>query len=127
MRCVRRNNGNAARFHLALFVSDGDRRAAFECESDFDIRMFMQRRTLPGLGLDDVGREGRALSFADKLIGHSNKWQLLEIDEAHAAICTRTRVCRDTFRGNLFTLALATCAGAFRRASCVADMSRDDR
>src|ERR1700736_2300982 len=127
MRTSRRNDNDAARFHFAPFVSDRDGGAAFECESDFDIRMFMQRRTLPGLGLDDVGREGRALSFADKLIGHSNKWQLLEIDEAHAAICTRTRVVATPSEAAFFTLALATWAGAFRRASCVADMSRDDR
>src|SRR5450432_372507 len=32
MRCVRRNDDDAAGFHLTLFLSDRDGRAAFECE-----------------------------------------------------------------------------------------------
>lgn len=83
MRCFRGNDDDAARFYLMLFVSDRDGGAAFERESDFNIWMRVQRRALPGLGLDDVGREGRPLSFADELVRHSNKRQLLEIDEAH--------------------------------------------
>ena len=41
MRNVRRNDDDAARFHLALFVSDRDGGGAFECECDFDVRMLM--------------------------------------------------------------------------------------
>jgi len=83
MRCTRRNDDDAASFYLALFIPDCDGGAAFERECDFDVRMLMQRRSLPRLGLDDVGREGRPLSFADELIRHSDKRQLFETDEAH--------------------------------------------
>ena len=41
MRCLRRNDDDAARFHLALFISDLDGGAAFEGECDFDVRMLM--------------------------------------------------------------------------------------
>ena len=41
MRCVRRNDDDAARFHVALFISDGDGGAAFKRERDFDVRMLM--------------------------------------------------------------------------------------
>jgi hypothetical protein len=40
---------------------------------------------LPGLGGDDVGRERRALLFAYEFIRHSDKRQLLEVHETHAA------------------------------------------
>ncbi len=86
MRCVRGNDNDAACLYLPLFISDRDGGAAFDDECYFNVRMLMQRRALLGPGLDDVGRERRALSFADELIGHSNKRQLLEIDEAHAGI-----------------------------------------
>jgi hypothetical protein len=84
MRCFRRNDDDAACFHFALFISDRDGGAAFKRECDFHVGMRMQRRPLPGPGLDDVGRKGRALNFADELMRHSNKRQLIEIDEAHA-------------------------------------------
>lgn len=83
MRRVRRNDDNAARFYLALFITDRDGASAFKSECDFDVGMFVQRRALPGLGLDDVGGEGCAVSFADELIRHPDKRQLLEIDKAH--------------------------------------------
>jgi hypothetical protein len=57
MRRVRRNDDDAARFYLALFVTDRDGGSAFESECDFDVGTFVQRRALPGLSLDDVGRE----------------------------------------------------------------------
>ena len=41
MRCVRRNDDDAAGFHLALFVSDRDCGSAFDGECDFDVRMLM--------------------------------------------------------------------------------------
>jgi hypothetical protein len=41
MRCLRRNDDDTARFHLALFISDGDGGAAFERERDFDVWMLM--------------------------------------------------------------------------------------
>ena len=90
MWCVRGNDDDTARFHFALFISDRDGAAAFEGECDFDVGMFMQRRALPGLGVDDVGREGRALGFADELIRHSNKRQLIEIDKAHGGNLRKT-------------------------------------
>ena len=83
MRCVRRNDDDATRFHLELFFADRDGGAAFDGEGDFDVRMLVQRRALPGPGFDDEGREGSALSLTDELIRHSNKRQLLEVDEAH--------------------------------------------
>ena len=39
MRYVRRNNDDAARFHLALFISDCHGGAALEGECDFDVGM----------------------------------------------------------------------------------------
>ena len=83
VRRVRPNDDNAARFYLALFLTDRDGGSAFESECDFDVGMFVQRRALPGLSLDDVGREGCSVSFADELIRHPDKRQLLEIDKAH--------------------------------------------
>ena len=41
MRCVRRNDDNAASFYLALLISDRDGGAAFEGERDFDVRVGM--------------------------------------------------------------------------------------
>ena len=84
MRRVSRDDDDAACSYLSVFIADGDGGAAFEGECDFDVGMLMQGRTLSGPGLDDVGREGRALHSADELIRHSNKRQLLETDEAHA-------------------------------------------
>jgi hypothetical protein len=43
----------------------------------------MQRRTLPGLGRNDVGRERRALRFANKFVRHSDEWQLVNVQETH--------------------------------------------
>jgi hypothetical protein len=83
MWCLRRNYDDAARFHFALFVSDRDGGGAFEGECDFDVGMHMQRRALSGFGLDDVGRERRALIPANELMRHSNEWQFLETDKAH--------------------------------------------
>ena len=85
MRRIRRNDDNAARFYLALFVTDRDGGSAFESECDFDVGMFVQRRALTGFSLDDVGREGRAVSFADEVIRHPDERQLVEVEEAHAA------------------------------------------
>jgi hypothetical protein len=87
MRCVCGNDHDAARFHLARFVSDRDGGAAFKRECDLDVRVRMQRWALPGLRIDDVGRERRTLVFADELVRHSNKRQLLEADEAHMPLC----------------------------------------
>ena len=39
MRCIRRDNDNAAGLHFAGFIPDRDGGAAFDCERDFDIRM----------------------------------------------------------------------------------------
>ena len=51
MRRVSRDDDDAARFHLALFIADGDGGAAFEGECDFNVRMLVQRRALSGLRL----------------------------------------------------------------------------
>ena len=83
MRCIRGNDNDAACLHLAFFISDRDRGGSFDGERDFYVGMLVQRRALPGFGRDDVGREGRAFFFADELMRHSDKRQLLEIEEAH--------------------------------------------
>ena len=83
MRCSRRDDNDVTRFHLSLFVPDRDGSAAFEGECNLDVGMRMQRRALSRVSLDDVGRERRTLSFANELMRHSDKWQLLEINEAH--------------------------------------------
>jgi hypothetical protein len=41
MRRVRRNDDDAARFHLALFVADRDGSAAFERKRGFDVGMLV--------------------------------------------------------------------------------------
>ena len=77
--CIRRNYGNAAGLNVTLFTADRDPGRAFDDKRNLDVRMFMQRGTLPGFGGDDVSGERRTLRFADKLLRHSNKRQLLEI------------------------------------------------
>ena len=82
--CIRRNYGNAAGLNVTLFIADRDPGRAFDDKRNLDVRMFMQRRTLPGFGGDDVGGERRTLRFADELMRHSNERQLLEIQKTHA-------------------------------------------
>ena len=84
MGCIGWNDDDAARFHLALFISDRDAGAAFEGECDLHVRMLVQRRAPPRLRADDVDREGRTLFFANELMRHSNKRQLLETAKAHS-------------------------------------------
>src|SRR2546423_3678301 len=84
MRCVRRNYGNAAGLNFTFFIADHDPGRAFDDKRNLDVRMFMQRRTLPGFGGDDVSGERRTLRFADELMRHSNERQLLEIQKTHA-------------------------------------------
>jgi len=50
MRSIRGNYGNAAGLNFTFFIADRDPGRAFDDEGDFDVRMFMQRRTLPRLG-----------------------------------------------------------------------------
>ena len=88
MRCIRGNDNNATGFHFARFIADRDGRAAFDRECDLDVWMRVQRRALPWLGIDDVGRKRRALLFAVELMRHSDKRQLLEIEEAHLSAST---------------------------------------
>ena len=83
MRSIRGNYGNAAGLNFTFFIADRDPGRAFDDEGDLDVRMFMQRRTLPGLGGDDVSGERRTLPLADELMRHSNKRQLLEIQKTH--------------------------------------------
>ena len=82
--CIRRNYGNAAGLNVTLFIADRDPGRAFDDKRNLDVRMFMQRRTLPGFGGDDVSGERRTLRFADELMRHSNERQLLEIQKTHA-------------------------------------------
>jgi len=78
MRCVRGNDDDAAGFHFKRFIANRNAGAAFEGERDLDVRMGVQWRTLPRLRRNDLGRERRALFFADEFIRHSDKRQLLE-------------------------------------------------
>ena len=43
MRSVRGDDNDAARFHLACFISDRDRGGAFDGERDLDVRLFVQK------------------------------------------------------------------------------------
>ena len=83
MRCIRGNDSNASGFHFARFISDRDSGGAFNYERDFDVGMCVQRRALSWFGLDNVSGEGRAFFFADELMRHSDKRQLLDTEEAH--------------------------------------------
>lgn len=83
MRRVCRDDDDTAGFHFALLVADRDGGAALESESDLHVGMGVQRRALTRPGIDDVGRKRRALSFTDKLMRHSSKRQLLNVQEAH--------------------------------------------
>src|SRR4029077_17026192 len=88
MRCIRGCDNNGTGFHFARFIPDRDGGSSFDGERDFYVGMLVQRRALPGFGRDDVGREGRAFFFADELMRHSDKRQLLEIEEAHLSAST---------------------------------------
>ena len=66
MRSFGRDNCDAAGRHYALLVSDGDGSGAVNNEGDLYVRVNMQRRTLSRFGVNDVGRNGRALRYADK-------------------------------------------------------------
>ena len=55
MRCVRGNDDDAAGFHFTRFIADRDGGTAFERKRDLDVRMRVQRWTLPRLCVDDVG------------------------------------------------------------------------
>ena len=83
MRCIRGCDNNGTGFHFARFIPDRDGGSSFDGERDFYVGMLVQRRALPGFGRDDVGREGRAFFFADEIMRHSDKRELLEIEEAH--------------------------------------------
>jgi hypothetical protein len=79
VRRIRGNYGNAAGLNFTFFIADRDPGRTFDDKRNLDVRMLMQRGTLPGLGGNDVTGKRRTLSFADELMRHSNKGQLLEI------------------------------------------------
>jgi hypothetical protein len=83
VRSVGRDDDNPAGFHFTGLIADRDRGTAFKRERDFNVRMCVQWRTLPWFCINDVGRERRALFFSDKLIRHSDKRELLEIQKRH--------------------------------------------
>lgn len=85
MRCIRGNYGNATGLNFTFFIADRDPGRAFDDKRNLDVRMFMQRRTLPGFGGNDVSGERRPLPFADELMRHSNERQLLETQKTHAS------------------------------------------
>jgi len=80
---IRGDYGNAAGLNFTFFIADRDPGRTSDDKRNLDVRMFMQRGTLPGFGGDDVRGKGRTLRFADELMRHSNKRQLLEIQKAH--------------------------------------------
>ena len=84
VRRIRGNYGDAAGLNFTFFIADRNSGRTLDDKRDFDIRMLMQRGTLPGFGGNDVSGKRRTLPFADKLVRHSNKRQLLEIEKTHA-------------------------------------------
>src|SRR6476646_293220 len=84
MRCIRGNYGDATGLNFTFFIADRDPGRAFDDKRNLDVRMFMQPRTLPGFGRDNVRGERRPLRFANELMRHSNERQLLEIQKTHA-------------------------------------------
>ena len=85
MRRIRGNYGNAASLNFTFFIAYRDPGRAFDDKRNLDVRMFMQRRTLPGFGGDDVSGERRTVRSADELMRHSNERQLVEIQKIHAS------------------------------------------
>ena len=85
MRGVGGNDHDPARFHFARFIAQSDASATFNRERYLDIGMSMQWRPLAGCRNNDVGGERRAVFFADEVVGHANKRQLFESNEAHEA------------------------------------------
>ena len=84
VRRIRGNYGDAAGLNFTFFIADPDPGRTLDDKRNLGVRMFMQRWTLPGFGDDDVSGKRRALRFADELMRHSNKRQLLEIQKTHA-------------------------------------------
>jgi len=68
VRCVLWNHDDLAGFRVVLFIPDGDRGPAFDNKRDFNVRMRVQRRALPGLRIDDVSGDRCAFFFAHELI-----------------------------------------------------------
>lgn len=66
--CIRRHNRNRTGFHVARFIRNSHSRLALQHKNYLYVRMRVQRRALPGLGIDDVRRNRRTLIFADKFI-----------------------------------------------------------
>ena len=84
VRRIRGNYGNAAGLNFTFFIADRDPGRTFDDKRNLDVRMFMQRGTLPGFGGDDVSGKRCTVRFADELMRHSNKRQLLEVEKTHA-------------------------------------------
>ena len=68
VRRIRGNYGNAAGLNFRLFIADRDPGRAFDDNRNLDVRMFMQRRTLPGFGGDDVSGQRRTLRLDRKSV-----------------------------------------------------------
>jgi len=81
---IRGDYGNAAGLNFTFFIADRDPGRTSDDKRNLDVRMFMQRGTLPGFGGDDVRGKGRTLRFAEELMRHSNERQLLETQKTHA-------------------------------------------
>jgi hypothetical protein len=69
---------------LEGFSIDGPDSAAFTDELDLVIRMSMRTRSRTGLALEQEHRNtGVTLLSSDKLMGTTNKWQVLLADVMH--------------------------------------------
>jgi hypothetical protein len=83
MRRLRRNDDDSARFGFARFISDREARGPLNDKANLYVRVRVQRRTFAGWRVDDVSRKRCALVFADEIVRHSDKRQLLEIEKTH--------------------------------------------
>ena len=68
VRRIRGNYGNAASLNFTFLIANRNPGRAFNHKRNLDVRMFVQRGTLPGFGDDDVSGKRCALRFADKLM-----------------------------------------------------------
>jgi len=84
--CVRGNHHDTTCAHFKRFIAHCDGGAAFERKRDLDVGMGVQRRALSRLRLDNISRQRRIMLFADEFVRHPDKWQLLNIHEAHTEV-----------------------------------------
>ena len=83
VRSVGGDDDNAAGFHFTGLIADRDRGATFKRKRYLDVWVRVQGRALAGFRIDDVGRERRALRFANEFVRYPGKRELFEIEKTH--------------------------------------------